>query len=244
MSECTEWDAAWFADGKRIASVSHDGKVMITDITKAHKTKIRELKNKTYSRTCAVSKSMTMIAYGVNSLCNIHTLNNDNSWTSHPVIEIDAQWSVNQIKFLDEDKVVVFSSDGTASIYDLETQTKLLSLHHDSDKSTAGSVLFHCMYWAILVLLSLLICLLLHLHILWITLSNCGIFEVVSAYKRLICQVKYAVWSMWLWRMLTLTLVAAFQEEEINSCMELEKHHVLFMTFLHGGKLAASVHLW
>jgi WD40 repeat protein len=39
-----------------------------------------------------------------------------------------------------------------------------------------------------------------------------------------------------------LTLVAASQEEETDSCVDQLTHHVLFMTFLHERKFKASLH--
>jgi WD40 repeat protein len=121
---------------------------MITDISKPDATSTSIALGALNSITCAVSTSMSMIAHGgYDGICNIHTLNGDNSWSLQPVIKIPItnNW-LTRIKFLDEDtKILVSSRDGTASVYEIETKTKLLSLHHDSEIS-GSVVLFIVLY--------------------------------------------------------------------------------------------------
>jgi WD40 repeat protein len=78
-----------------------------------------------------------MIAQGgVDNMCKIHKLKSDNSWTYNPVIEIGIESYVSQIKFLDEEKVLVCTGDGNALVYDIETQTKLLTYQHGATDVT------------------------------------------------------------------------------------------------------------
>jgi WD40 repeat protein len=59
------------------------------------------------------------------------------------VIKIRIQDCLTQIKFLDEDKVVVCTDVGTAPVYEIETKKNLFSLHHGAS-SVTGSVFIHC----------------------------------------------------------------------------------------------------
>jgi WD40 repeat protein len=149
----TEGDVDWFADGQRIASVSRDGKVVITDITNSNanlKARTTNVSKYCSIQCAAVSKSMTLIALGGydkdgKHMCNIHKLISDNKLSLHHV-KIPTDGHVPQVKFLDDDKVVVCSGDGTASVYDIETQTKLLSLRHNLNHDAVSESVFFSLY--------------------------------------------------------------------------------------------------
>jgi WD40 repeat protein len=134
QSECTNMDAAWFADGRRIASIGNDGNFVISDITKL-KSRISSVYLRTSTHmTCAVSKSMTMVAYGgLDNHCNIHKLKDHSPMTATADIVIVQQGYVSDIKFLGDEKVVVCSGDTTATLHEIETQSLLLTMNHASD---------------------------------------------------------------------------------------------------------------
>jgi WD40 repeat protein len=126
-------DAAWFADGRRIASIGNDGNFVISDITKL-KLPISSVYLRTSTHmTCAVSKSMTMVAYGgLDNHCNIHKLKDHSPMTATADIVIVQQGYVSDIKFLGDEKVMC-SGDTTTTLNEIETQTVLLTMKHASE---------------------------------------------------------------------------------------------------------------